>query len=75
MQTTGYMIPEAADLRSFTQLVAESGLPVQAQTLRLWATKGLHGHKLRVRRIGGRLFSTPAALREFLEATESGVAV
>ncbi len=40
---------------------------VDQSTMYRWGTRGLRGHKLRIFRRGGRLFTTAAWLEEFLE--------
>ena len=47
--------------------------PVSRQTLRNWNRRGLHGVRLPLTRIGGRLYCDPEELRRFTAAVAEAI--
>ncbi len=71
MTTTLLAPPETwLPIRDFADTTLDDGPPLpSASTLRRWAIAGFRGVKLRSRRRGVKLFTSAAAISEFLSAT------
>lgn len=55
-------VPDALPLR-------RRGKKVHVSTIWRWASRGVHGHKLKTWRVGGTTCTTQSAIDEFISAT------
>ena len=65
-------------LLSLAQAAASLPFPTTTAALHHWARRGVRGVRLEVKRVGGRLFTSRAALRRFdaaLDAIDERAAV
>ena|SRR5580693_1927624 len=57
-----------AQARRHPLLTKEDGRPPDLSSIHRWAFRGVRGHKLRIIRIGGRIFTTEQDIADFIYA-------
>jgi len=57
-----------AQARRYPLLTKEDGRQPDLSTIHRWAFRGVRGHKLRITRIGGRIFTSVQDIEDFISA-------